>query len=257
MNDREKIIIGNIQRFCLHDGDGIRTTVFLKGCNLRCPWCSNPENLTYSIQSYYDEGVKKDFGKLMSEDEIVDILLKDTAFYGCNGGVTYSGGEPLLSLSRIENVLMRLKEAGISQWVESALFASSDQLLFSLEYIDSFIVDLKNIVKVQCMEYLGGDTETFFRNFRELADRKRINVIRIPLINKYTYNDANIYSIISFLSDYTDIPVQVFKVKNWGETKYKKLSMNYNHITEITDIETDDFLNELRKIKINVSLLDV
>ena len=183
MNADEKIIIGNIQRFCLHDGDGIRTTVFLKGCNLRCPWCANPENLTYDIQEFKEDGIVKHFGKLMSEEEILNEVLKDKEYYKTGGGITYSGGEPLLSLHRIPKVLNTLKKLSINQCIESSLFAPFDSLKYSLDYMDSYFIDLKILDDEECKQSIGGDMNLFRRNFDYLYSNipNRIT-IRIPLI---------------------------------------------------------------------------
>ena len=85
------MLITNIQRFSLHDGPGIRTTVFLKGCSIKCPWCSNPENIKNYPEVYYKDGVKGIYGKEFSLDEIYAEIVKDRVFYEDNGGVTFSG----------------------------------------------------------------------------------------------------------------------------------------------------------------------
>ena len=101
-----KVRITNIQRFSLQDGPGIRTTVFFKGCNLRCPWCANPENINYEIQEYMDENTKKIFGYDIELKELEKEILKDENYYKLNnGGVTFSGGEPLLQFNKIEELL--------------------------------------------------------------------------------------------------------------------------------------------------------
>ena len=138
------ILITNIQRFSLHDGPGIRTTVFTKGCTLHCPWCSNPENLTPAIQNY----VKKDkdghveetgtYGKWYSPEKLYDEIVKDKIFYGdietdssldfeaLPGGVTFSGGECLAQIKELEPVLKRLNEEHIHTAVESCLFVPDE-----------------------------------------------------------------------------------------------------------------------------------
>ena len=118
--------ITNIQRFSLHDGPGIRTTIFFKGCALRCPWCANPENLKPQIQTYSYDGFSGVYGKKYNEDELFGIIKKDKSFFAGRlgqdqwnitkaqdidklpGGVTLSGGEPLLVVDRLENLIRRL-----------------------------------------------------------------------------------------------------------------------------------------------------
>ena len=107
-----KVRVSNIQRFSLHDGPGIRTTVFLKGCNLRCPWCSNPENIDFEPTKYINENTKEQgiFGKDIEMSELFEEIMKDKQYYNMNdGGVTFSGGEPLLQIKVIEP-LLKLRE---------------------------------------------------------------------------------------------------------------------------------------------------
>lgn len=91
------MLITNIQRFSLHDGPGIRTTVFMKGCSLRCPWCSNPENLNPYPEKYTKKGINGIYGREYTCDEVYYEIIKDRAFYGSDGGVTFSGGRSLIA----------------------------------------------------------------------------------------------------------------------------------------------------------------
>ena len=100
---KEKILISNIQRFSLQDGPGIRTTLFLKGCNLRCPWCANPENLENNIKKIVKDNREYIFGYYMEVEKLKEELIKDKSYYELNnGGVTFSGGEPLLQFKKLE-----------------------------------------------------------------------------------------------------------------------------------------------------------
>ena len=115
----DKILVTNIQRFSLHDGPGIRTTVFLKGCSLKCPWCANPENLKPYQEKYIKNGIISTYGKYMSCEEIYDEVIKDKNFYievshsmtnnyleSLPGGITFSGGEALLQVEKIIPLLI-------------------------------------------------------------------------------------------------------------------------------------------------------
>ena len=122
----DKILITNIQRFSVHDGPGIRTTIFLKGCSIRCPWCSNPENLTPYPQEYSIEGIDGVYGEWYETEKLVMECLKDNVYYegkynnkrlwnikkhedikNLPGGVTFSGGEPLLQMESLVTALNR------------------------------------------------------------------------------------------------------------------------------------------------------
>ena len=254
----KKILIGNIQRFCLSDGDGIRTTVFLKGCNLHCPWCSNPENREPIIQSFVDQhNQTRFFGKYMTDDEILDEILKDQIYYEKGGGVTFSGGEPLLSLSDLKNVLANLKELNISQWIETSLFASSEQLTFAFEYIDNFIVDLKNLIPEQCLNYLGGDVFQYTENFERVMSMYSEAIVRIPLIEPYTVNDENLEWIVDLLKHHNKHKVEIFKVHNLGATKYRNLGINYMESQEISDEKLQLVFKSLKTVCNNVEIIRI
>ena len=107
------MLISNIQRFCLRDGPGIRTTVFFMGCPVRCLWCSNPENFLHEKTPYIKDGIQGVFGKEYTDDELFEIIAKDKNFYGKEGGVTFSGGECLLFLHEHIGLLKRIKDFGI------------------------------------------------------------------------------------------------------------------------------------------------
>ena len=103
------MLITNIQRFSLHDGPGIRTTVFLKGCSIRCPWCSNPENLNGYPEKYNKNGIEGIYGKEYSCDEVYDEIMKDEVFYEDDGGVTFSGGEALPQTVNLIQLIKRIR----------------------------------------------------------------------------------------------------------------------------------------------------
>lgn len=134
------MLITNIQRFSLHDGPGIRTTVFMKGCSLRCPWCSNPENLNPYPEKYIKKGINGIYGREYTCDEVYDEIIKDKAFYGSDGGVTFSGGEALLQVDSILPLVRRLREQKITTAVETCLFVPSEKLKEIIPYIDFFML---------------------------------------------------------------------------------------------------------------------
>ena len=138
--------ITNIQHFSLHDGPGIRTTVFLKGCNLTCPWCCNPENINYEIEYYIEDGIEKEFGYDISLEDLEKEILKDQVYYENDGGVTFSGGEPLLQIKLLEPLLKSLKEKEINICFETALSVPLENLKLAIEYADELFIDVKFIL---------------------------------------------------------------------------------------------------------------
>ena len=179
----------NIQRGCVYDGPGVRTTVFLKGCSLHCPWCCNPETISYEEQWFIDDrkcvlrqgrssqlcapcerqdgtrsiqscpyGVVEPTSYDYSTEELLEILLKDKELYKeSHGGVTFSGGEPLLQSEELVTILSKLKGLNVHIVLETTLVASEKAINLVLPYVDLYIIDLKlqPQMKLSDRSYLG------------------------------------------------------------------------------------------------------
>lgn len=238
------MIITNIQRFSLHDGPGIRTTVFLKGCSIRCPWCSNPENINHQIESYVKDGKEGFYGKEYSVDQVLKEVLKDKIFYEDNGGVTFSGGEALLYAKELLPLMQQIKQNNISIAVETCLFVPSAYLEMVIPYVDYFYVDLKVMDKERCSFLLKGNLDLFKSNLAILAKSKKFNV-RIPVIYGYTDDEDNIRSIIDVIREYSSSIKKVGLIKghNLGDNKYISLGKDVPQKAEVSDL----FLEEYRK----------
>ncbi len=223
-----KALISNIQRFSLHDGPGIRTTIFFMGCPLRCPWCCNPENLTAEIKHYVDEfGNQKTWGEYYSAEQLKEIILKDKDFYLSDGGVTYSGGECLLQLKNLIPLLKDLKSAGISQCVETSLNVNNEDLATVAPYIDLFYVDLKIATLKEFKEKLNGDLQLVLKNLDYLKPNNAKIIFRIPIVSQMNYTKQNLMAIKDLIKKYCPKDVEVFSVHNLGAYKYQYLKMEY------------------------------
>ncbi|WP_148409258.1 radical SAM protein [Murimonas intestini] len=253
----DSYLIGNIQRFCLQDGPGIRTTVFLKGCSIRCPWCANPENLDNKIVHYQTGSKPGAYGKYYTIDQLREVLLHDIPFYSSGGGITWSGGEALLTLPKLGRLVLDLKEYGINQGAETSVFVSDEQLEFAAENLDWFIVDIKILQPEGCLKFLKGDIKQYIRNVEKLADKKKILCFRVPLVEPYTYNDENLTLIIGFLKKYQQIPVEIFKVHRLAEKKYNILGRRMDSYTELSDEKLEKFYERLKKNNIDVEIIQM
>lgn len=248
------ILLTNIQRFSLHDGPGIRTTVFLKGCSIHCPWCSNPENLLHKEQRYIkkdhsgkieEEGV---YGKWYSSDELYAEVIKDKAFYGsCSdsscenpssngrieletlpGGVTFSGGECMLQMKELKPLLQRLNQEHIHTAVETSLYCSPAQLAIAVSYVDLFYVDIKILEDGLCSSILGGKIEYYKENLKSLLDSGKPVVFRVPVIGGYTDGEENRRAVVELIKStvgrYKNVlKVEILKEHNLGMNKYQSL----------------------------------
>ncbi len=221
-----KPLITNIQRFCFHDGPGIRTTVFFKGCSLHCPWCANPENIFFK-QQYLDNKME---GKFYDEKELFDELIKDKIYFEQgDGGITFSGGEPLLYLELYTNMLEKLKREDINLCIETSLFVDKEKCIWAIKNIDYFIVDIKILSEGECYKILGGKLELYYRNIEYLCehiDREKL-IFRVPLVPGLTYTKRNIERIKVFINKYPCNHVEIFSVHNLGAKKYEYLGEKY------------------------------
>ncbi len=237
--DKSTAVITNIQRMCMNDGPGIRTTVFFKGCSLACPWCANPENILFEKEYYekdmYSKGI---YGTDYNGKQLYEELMKDWEFWrNTGGGVTFSGGEPLLHLYKIESVLQKLKEKKVHLAVETALFVPSEFLLNALEWIDYFIADIKILDGQLCRQLLNGDINIYLENLDILKRSKRPEqelLFRIPCNSEYTVSADNLKQICSLLKEFQGIPVEIFAVHSMGKSKYESMGKPYREFDQLS-----------------------
>lgn len=250
-----KLRVTNIQRMCFHDGPGIRTTVFLKGCSLHCPWCSNPENIEFFLEEYEEEGVKSTCGRDYDTNKLIEILMKDRKFWDKEGGVTFSGGEALMQAEALQMLLKQLKSEDVHTAVETALFVPSTNLDRVISYIDYFIVDVKILNRRHCKEVLGGDTEQYLKNVETLYRTGRLKLFRVPCCPEYTFTEENKRELLNFFKEYADIPVQIFEIHRLGEKKYESLKRPMWKSSGLEEEDLYNYRNNLKQQGINVDVI--
>lgn len=251
-----KVIVTNIQRFCLHDGPGIRTTVFFKGCNLRCPWCSNPENLSFEIENYEYKNEKGTYGYEIDLLSLEKELLRDKTFYETGGGVTFSGGEALFQFNEIKDLLSNLKKQKINMCVETALTVSSDLVDIAIEYMDEFIIDIK-ILDKDNIDKINGNIELFTSNINKIFNAKKNVTFRIPMVPNYIYTEKNIEYILKFLEEYKPNKVEIFKIHNLADKKYKTLGKKIMRFDDITQEQLEEIKEKIESLKVNVEICKI
>lgn len=253
----KQITVCNIQRMCFHDGPGIRTTVFLKGCKLHCPWCANPENIAFEIQHIIKNGEKVMYGSLFTIDELEREILKDKEYYIHDGGVTFSGGEPLWHIKKLIPLLKKLKENNINICVETSLFVPIEYVLLSLEYVDEFIIDVKILEESQCKEILGGDVKEYYKNIDCVFTKKTKNniILRIPLEKNYVATKNNLSLIFILLEKYHPKNVEILRVHNLAKEKYEHLNKKFYSAKNVDDKQLCDLINKIKKMGIEVNVL--
>lgn len=216
----------NITRFCTDDGPGIRTTVFLKGCPLRCIWCHNPESQKSDEEQYVNGEI---VGKTISVQEIFDEILKDKVFYETSGGgVTISGGEPLYQPEFTTEILRLCKESKLHTCIETSGFAIESTIRKVLKYCDLVLFDIKETDAKKLLEYTGATLNIVLQNLKIVNDMKIPFVIRLPIIpgiNDRNEHFLKVKAIAEGLAFCRGIEIMPYH--KLGEYKYQQLGKEY------------------------------
>jgi pyruvate formate lyase activating enzyme len=262
----------DIRRFSTHDGAGIRTTVFLKGCTLACAWCQNPETIEPRLGPVFfrnkcidcslcvdlamhgeaimdaDGHVRVDVtvkdadwlaqvntcptgaiafnGVRYTVEELVELAQRDRVFFGAEGGVTLSGGEPLFVPGFAAEVCRQLQADGIDTAIETALNVRAQVLLEVLPHIDHVFADLKLMDAAAHRHYVGPGLDQILANLELLLTGPRASAVtvRTPMIPGITDDDANVHAIASFISGlYADVRYEILNYNRLAAAKYTVL----------------------------------
>ena len=166
--------IFDIQRYSIHDGRGIRTIVFLKGCVLRCRWCCNPESQSYEIQTMKTQDGVKTVGRDVTVGEVMETVERDRGYYRrSGGGLTLSGGESLCQPEFALALLREAKSRGISTAIESMGCAEWSTVEKLLPYIDQYLLDIKHTNPQKHREFTGKSNELMLENAKKIAANLR------------------------------------------------------------------------------------
>ncbi len=199
--------IFDIKKFAIHDGPGIRTTVFLKGCGLRCAWCHNPESISPEIETWTIRGREETVGRMVSVEQVVAEVLKDVVFYEeSGGGVSFSGGEPLQQADFLRACLAEFREQGISTCVDTSLFAPWDIVESIRSLTDLFLVDLKHLDLAEHKRLTGADNGLILDNIRRLCATDSAAVLRMPLVPGANDSDDHLAAVAAFIMGLENSP---------------------------------------------------
>ena len=237
----------NITRFCTDDGPGIRTTVFLKGCPLRCLWCHNPESQNPDAECYKNGEM---IGQTIPVAEVIQELVKDKVFYETSGGgVTVSGGEPLFQAGFTAEILKLCKENGIHTAIETSGFASSDTFISVLQYCDLVLFDIKETDEEKHLEYTGVPFSVILRNLQLVNENKIPFIIRLPIIPGLNDREEHFRKVKELTKELTFCrDIEIMPYHKLGEYKYQQLGREYllGHTTEPTKSQVREWENLLK-----------
>jgi len=287
-------IIFDIKRYAIHDGPGIRTTVFMKGCPLACRWCHNPEGiepvpfLAYKKERCIrcgecvencpeqalcleEEGVspsgspcmncftcteicpaeaREKVGRKLTAIELFREIQKDTPFYDTSGGgVTFSGGEPLMQVEFLIELLKLCGNAHIHRAVDTTGYASFETLISVAKQTDLFLFDLKMMDSDKHEKYTGVSNHLILDNLKHLAQKEIDLIIRIPLIPGVNDDVENLDRTGSFLNRLPGIKkVHILPYHNFQKSKFARFEMK-DSTGDITRPTQDMILNAKKHLE--------
>ena len=305
MKISDQALIFDIKRFAVHDGEGLRTTVFFKGCQLRCQWCQNPEGLEKKRQPiylenhcihcricekealegqlvykndrpYFNRNYEGSFDHVIDScpstairydssyydtDTLYEEVMKDEVFYMYGGGVTFSGGEPLLHSNFILKLLKKLKEAGIHTAIETSFYASWSLIEPLLPYLDRIYVDCKLIDRDKHLAYTEVDNTLIKENIEKLLTsiHKDKVIIRTPLIPTRNCDNETLIQISRFLTSiYPDVAYELLNYNPLAPDKYSLVDLTYtlDDYKPFTAEEMDHFRNVVKNAGIKNLIIE-
>ena len=230
MSQEIKGRIFNIQRFSIHDGPGIRTIVFFKGCFMRCAWCCNPESQSKEIETLVEKGKEKIVGKDVYVRDIMPEIMADLPYYRrSEGGVTLSGGEVLCQADFARELLKACKEEGLHTAIESAASAPFSEIEKLLPYLDLYLMDIKHMDSQKHKEYTGVGNERILENAKKVAESGVELIIRTPVVPTFNDTPEDIKAISNFAKSLQNVKEHhLLPYHRLGTDKYFGLGRNYS-----------------------------
>ena len=242
--------IFDIQKFSIHDGPGIRTIVFLKGCAFRCRWCCTPESQLFDIHPMRTEdGKEKMIGRDVTVEEVMEEVMKDAPHYRrSGGGLTLSGGECLLQPQFASDLLFAAKQHGISTAIESTAFADFAVIEEKiLPHLDVFLMDVKHMNAAKHKLFIGKSNEKVLENAQKIAQTGQHLIIRVPVVPTFNDTEAEILEIARFARSLQGVKeLHLLPYHRLGQDKYYGLNRPY--LLENIEPPTNEHMQQLLEV---------
>lgn len=251
-----KGLIFSIKRYSIHDGPGVRAGVFMKGCPLNCKWCHNPEGISplpEPVNTIRRIG-EREFsrtetaGKYYTVEDLLEIFGRERVFMNhSKGGVTFTGGEPMLQSEFLGSALAASKEAGYSTAVDTSGYTPTENFRSILPYTDLFLFDLKHLDDQKHIDNTGVSNSLILQNWRFLLENAKAVSLRIPVIPGFNDDPDHLerlrqYIILTRTDALKNINLLPFH--KTGISKYRRLNLSYH--MEGVEPPSGSYMNELR-----------
>ena len=244
--------IFDIKHFAVHDGPGIRQTIFFKGCPLSCWWCHNPESQNKNIETYIrvnkldGKEFKKEVsvGYKITTDELFETIIGDKIFFEeSGGGVTFSGGEPLMQTDFLYKITKLCNENGIHTCIDTTGFASEKSIQKIAEIADCFLYDIKLIDNKLHQKYTGVPVDGILQNLKWLDENNKDVILRFPVIPGITDTLKNISEIKSFIKSLKNIKqIDLLPYHDISDGKYVRFKKE-NKMKNTKPLSDEDMLH--------------
>ena len=241
--------IFDIKRYAVNDGPGIRTTVFFKGCPLRCRWCHNPESQerqqeTMPVKRKLGDNVfneEKEVGYFIDSRQLVEQIERDFVFYDeSGGGVTFSGGEPLMQPEFLLECLTLCKEKNIQTCIDTAGAINTPLINDIIDYTDIFLFDVKTADKKVFEEYIGHGFDIVKNSLDIISQKAKRVIIRIPVIPGVNFTEQAMNEIIQFIRQFPSLnEMSLLPFHRTGADKYKRLGKTWK-MNDLKSLQQED-----------------
>ncbi len=224
----KKGIVFSIEEFAIHDGPGIRTTIFLKGCPLRCSWCHNPEGISPVPQFMIKKNERVICGYEISSTELAHQVLRNKDIYKLNqGGITLTGGEPLFQSEFVAEFLGKIKP-DIHSAIETSGYATPDIFQKIIPMLDLVMLDMKHTDPAIHKKYTGVDNRLILKNLEYLCSSNIDFIIRIPLIPGVNDSKENMLNLLSLIKDAPSLlRIEILRYHKTAGAKYAMIGQEY------------------------------
>ncbi len=246
-------IVFDIKEFAVHDGPGIRTTVFLKGCPLSCMWCHNPEGQSRQPQVIHSPAGERIAGKEYTPLELASLLNQQAGILRANeGGITFSGGEPLMQADFVVEVIELLDDVHIL--LDTSGYGREQDFRRLVDRSDLVFFDLKLIESKAHRHYTGCDNDLILRNLSALNEIGKSFVVRVPLVPGVTDTNQNLGDIVEVLQGFSGLlRVDLLPYNKAAGSKYQYAGMVFKpDYDESRELNLNTTLFEQANIKVNV-----